>query len=254
MSTSVSQTQRPRRETSVAPNLACVCAVTRGRAQSARGLSLVEMLAVIGVIGILMSLIVPTVSSMRREALSVSCQTNLRQLHGAIEIYRSSIRGRLPMCDFLPASTPDGPVGGLLEVLDGTVERDCKCWFCPGDDDEDGSIAAGTSYVYLPGLLRYSPQVQIQVATLMATSMGAPNLTERMRERQRRDAEAKLVGALYEQSPSRFAILLDSQDRHKIGSRVPRNAVYLDGSVGFLREDDTPDLDDPDNIGGSGGG
>jgi hypothetical protein len=102
--------------------------------------------------------------------------------------------------------------------------------------------------------LRYSPQVQIQVATLMAASMGAPNLTERMRERQRRDAEAKLVGALYEQSPSRFAILLDSQDRHKIGSRVPRNAVYLDGSVGFLREDDTPDLDDPDNIGGSGGG
>ena len=204
------------------------------------GFSLVEMLAVIGVITILMSLIVPTISGIRREAASVSCQSNLRQLHGAIEVYRSSIRGQLPMCDFLPASTPDGPVGGLLEVLDGVVERDCLCWFCAADDDIEGSVAAGTSYVYLPGLLRYSPQVQIQVAAMTAASMNM-NLTERMRERQRRDAEAKLVGALYEQSPRGFALLLDSQDRHKIGSRVPRNAVYIDGSVGVLRETEEDD-------------
>ena len=70
----------------------------------------------------------------------------------------------------------------------------------------------------------------------MAASMGNPGLTERMRERQRRDAEAKLVGALYDQSPNAFAILIDSVDRHQIGSRVPRNAVYIDGSVGILRE------------------
>jgi hypothetical protein len=99
--------------------------------------------------------------------------------------------------------------------------------------------------VYLPGLLRYSPQVQIQVATMMAASMNNPGLNARMRERQRRDAEAKLVGALYDQTPRAFAILADSQDRHKIGSRVPRNAVYIDGSVGILRE--------PDEDPGSGG-
>lgn len=210
-----------------------------------RGFTLVEMLAVIGVIAVLMSIIVPTLSGVRREAESVSCQSNLRQLHGAIEIYRASIKGMLPMCDFLPASTPDGPVGGLVEVLGNTVERDCKCWYCPADLDEEGSLAAGTSYVYLPGLLRYSPQVQIQVATMMAASMNNPGLNARMRERQRRDAEAKLVGALYDQTPRAFAILADSQDRHKIGSRVPRNAVYIDGSVGVLRE--------PDEDPGSGG-
>jgi prepilin-type N-terminal cleavage/methylation domain-containing protein len=210
-----------------------------------RGFTLVEMLAVIGVIAVLMSIIVPTLSGVRREAESVSCQSNLRQLHGAIEIYRASIRGMLPMCDFLPASTPEGPVGGLVEVLGNTVERDCKCWYCPADLDEEGSLAAGTSYVYLPGLLRYSPQVQIQVATMMAASMNNPGLNARMRERQRRDAEAKLVGALYDQTPRAFAILADSQDRHKIGSRVPRNAVYIDGSVGVLRE--------PDEDPGSGG-
>ncbi len=208
------------------------------RSSGRRGFTLVEMLAVIGVITILFALLVPTVSAVRREADSVSCQSNLRQLHGSIEIYRSTIKGRLPMCDFLPASTPEGPVGGLVEVLENTIEGECKCWFCPADADEDGSIAAGTSYFYLPGLLRYSPQVQIPVATLMAASMNSPGLTERMRERQRREAEAKLVGALYDQNPRAFALLMDSQDRHKIGSRNPRNAVYIDGSVGILREAD----------------
>ncbi len=215
------------------------------RARRRRGFTIVELLAVIGVIGILLSLILPALSNVRREAQSVSCQTNLKQLHGAIEIYRGANRDMMPMCDFLPASTPEGPVGGLVEVLQNTVERNCACWFCPADDDEDGSLAAGTSYIYIPGLLRYSPQVQIQVASLMAATMGNASLNERMRERQRRDAEARLVGALYDQSPSAFAILTDSQDRHKIGSRNPRNAVYLDGSVGPLRDAG----DDPDDGG-----
>lgn len=203
----------------------------------AGGFTIVEMLVVVFVIGVLTSLIVPAVANVRREALSVSCQANLRQLHAAIDAYRSSLRGQLPMCDFLPASTPDGPVGGLLEVLQRTVERDCKCWYCAADDDVDGSVAAGTSYVYLPGLLRYTPQVQIQVGALMFAQQGL-SLTDRQRERNRRDAESKLVTALYERSPSAFAILSDSQDRHKIGPRNPRNAVYIDGSVGILREAD----------------
>jgi hypothetical protein len=33
-----------------------------------------------------------------------------------------------------------------------------------------------------------------------------------------------------------FPILNDSQDRHKIGDRNPRNAVYIDGSVAIMRE------------------
>ena len=206
--------------------------------------TIVEMLTVVFVIGVLMSLIVPAVSTVRRESLSVSCQANLRQLHAAIDTYRSTLKGLLPMCDFLPASTPDGPVGGLVEVLQRTVERDCKCWYCVADDDEEGSRAAGTSYIYLPGLLRYTPQVQIQVGALMFAQQTMA-LTERQRERVRREAESKLVGQLYDRNPTKVAILTDSQDRHKIGSRNPRNAVYIDGSVGILREVDEDDGDEP---------
>ena len=204
--------------------------------QAPRGLTIVEMLAVIGVIGILMSLIVPTASGIRKEAQSVACQSNLRQLFTAFDMYRSTIKGQLPMCDFLPASTPEGPQGGLVAVLGKTIGTDNKCWFCPGDDDEDGSIAAGTSYVYMPGLLRYTPQVQIPVAALMASTLGDMSLTPRQRERMRNEAEARLVGVLYDRSPMGFPILNDSQDRHKIGDRNPRNAVYIDGSVTIMRD------------------
>jgi len=204
----------------------------------ARAFTIVEMLVVIGIIGLLTAIALPSISTFRREADSVACLSNLRQLHTAWDAYRSLQKGQMPMCDFLPASTPEGPVGGLVEVLRKTVGDDCTCWFCPGDMDEDGSIAAGTSYVYLPGLLRYTPQVQIRVAALMAASAGDLSLTSRQRERRRRDAEAKLVSALYEQSPQKFALLTDSQDRHAIGSRNPRNAVYLDGSAMILRDAD----------------
>ena len=207
------------------------------RPEPLRAFTIVEMLAVIGIIAVLMSIIAPSIASLRREGLSVSCQANLRQMHSAIEIYRSTQKCGLPMCDFLPAATPDGPVGGLPEVLEKVVERTCACWYCAADYDEEGSLAAGTSYIYIPGLLRYTPQVQIQVGALMLASQGDA-LTERQRERRRRDAESRLVGLLYQQSPSRFALLADSQDRHKIGGRNPRNALYLDGSVTILRDTD----------------
>lgn len=200
-----------------------------------RGFTIVEMLATLAVIAIVLSLIFPAVSTVRRQAGSVSCQANLRQLHGAFEIYRTAIKGMLPICDFLPASTPEGPVGGLPEVLAKTLERDCACWYCASDADEKGSRMTGTSYFYVPGLLRYSPQVQIQVGVLMLSSQGEV-MTERQRDRRRREAEAKLVGALYDRSPREFAVLTDSQDRHVIGDRNPRNAVYIDGSVGILRD------------------
>ncbi|MFM2163797.1 MAG: hypothetical protein RL325_234 [Planctomycetota bacterium] len=211
--------------------------MARGCCTKRRAFTIVEMLAVVGVIVILMSVLVPSVSSVRREGLSVSCQSNLRQMHSAIEIYRSTQKCELPMCDFLPAATPEGPVGGLPEVLEKVVERSCECWYCAADYDEEGSIAAGTSYIYLPGLLRYTPQVQIQVGALMMASQGE-TLTDRQRERRRRDAESRLVSLLYRQSPSRFALLADSQDRHKIGGRNPRNALYMDGSVTILRDTD----------------
>lgn len=53
----------------------------------ARGLSLIELLIVIGVIAILVALLVPSLSGARSRARSVLCQSNLRGLSSAMHVY-----------------------------------------------------------------------------------------------------------------------------------------------------------------------
>ncbi len=196
-----------------------------------RAFTLIEMLVVIAIISTLLGILLPSLSAVRREADSAACASQLRQVFVGLESYRRLTKELIPICDFLPAATPEGPVGGLPELLDGFIDRDCKCWFCPGDMDEDESMSTGTSYFYVPGLLRYSPQIQLQSAQLAFLLSQDASMSARMRERRRVEAEAKLVTSFYLSNPKSFALITDSQDRHAIGDRVPRNGVYLDGSV-----------------------
>ncbi|HLW65263.1 MAG TPA: DUF1559 domain-containing protein, partial [Gemmataceae bacterium] len=59
------------------------------------GASLVELLACIGIIGILVGLALPAVQSARERALRTACQNNLRQIGLAAQNYADA-RGTLP--------------------------------------------------------------------------------------------------------------------------------------------------------------
>jgi prepilin-type N-terminal cleavage/methylation domain-containing protein len=198
------------------------------------GFTLIEVLVTVGVVVLLIGLLFPMIGGIRAQAISTQCVNNLRQIWPAIDSYRLSNRDLLPMTDFLPVATESGPEGGLPALLQATFPRESEAWICPADIDPE-SLVTGTSYYYLPGLLRYSPQVQIPVAQAMIPLALGGGLTQAQLDRQRIQLEARLVTSFYE-SPAarRFAVLSDSQDRHPIGDRNPRNGVFRDGSVGAL--------------------
>ncbi len=202
------------------------------------GFTLVEVMAVIGVIVVLMGIAIPSLSTIRDSARSTSCRTNLRALGIGLSTYRTSMGDRIPSCEPLPAEIEEGEtVGGLPEVLEGYLDKDCSCWFCANDFDVE-SRAAGTSFLYIPGLLRYTPQIQIAVGQALVPLIQSGEYGPRRLEMFRRNVEANEITALFEHDRGRaMPLLMDSQDRHKQNSRVPRNGLFVDGSVAEVEEE-----------------
>lgn len=194
------------------------------RVRTAPGFTLVESLVVIGIIVVLVGLVSPAVAKIQAESKSTGCLSNLRQLFAGIEAHRQQNESLLPNCEPLPAVTEGGPIGGLPALLRSFIPRDNSAWLCPADDDPE-SYETGTSYIYLPGLYVLTPEIQLQ---LPANALLMP-------EAERKLLEARLVTALYEGNLNTpLPLLMDSQERHPIGSRVPRNGLYIDGSARIL--------------------
>ncbi len=208
-----------------------------GRAGVRPGFTLVETLVVLGIITLLVGITVPTLRTMREEARSTECRTTLRELGLALTAYRANMGDRIPACEPLPAVVGDGETeGGLPEVLDGYIDPDCTCWVCGADTDPE-STSTGTSYIYVPGLLRYAPQVQLAVGQALIPYLESGEWDPAQLERIRRDLESReLLGIFDHEAGRRLPILMDSQDRHPVGDLIPRNALFNDGSVAQMRE------------------
>lgn len=60
------------------------------------GFTLVELLIVIGVLGVLIALLLPALAGARRDANQIACAANLRSIGKGLTIYEDENNGLIP--------------------------------------------------------------------------------------------------------------------------------------------------------------
>jgi prepilin-type N-terminal cleavage/methylation domain-containing protein len=80
------------------------------------GITLVELLVVVAVVGVLLAILVPAVHTARAQARRASCANNLRQLGLALRNYESAL-GSLPLSTVYGEGRGSGHSGFFLVLL-----------------------------------------------------------------------------------------------------------------------------------------
>ena len=112
-----------------------------------RAFSLIELIVVIGIIAILLGLLFPALHSVRANAMSIKCQSNMRQIGMAMLMYANDNRGQLfPFDAGGPTGMPPIDHQWFIYVLKPTPPRDTtstepRDWtpptmLCPADFED----------------------------------------------------------------------------------------------------------------------
>src|SRR5687767_7976702 len=80
------------------------------RLHSERGFTLVELLVVIGIIAVLIAVLMPALSKVRKHALQVKCAANLRSIGQALTMYTQAY-------GYYPSGAMWGPVVGTSDNM-----------------------------------------------------------------------------------------------------------------------------------------
>ena len=134
------------------------------------GFSLVELLVVVGIIAVLISLILPSLSKIREESKRVACLNNLRQLGAAFTLYLQANDDRYPRpgtgeaedwVAWPPGRRPSQGVIYRYTGLNGDGEAP-KLYTCPSDDPATHAQPSHYPYSYSANFnvlaYRYAPR------------------------------------------------------------------------------------------------
>jgi len=92
--------------------------------------TLIELLAVIGIIALLLAMLLPTLGLVREKARKNACLGNLRQIGVAVNCYVTDNKSFLPVCKRI-GDSPDDPAC-IVNALELASE---KTFMCPSDTE-----------------------------------------------------------------------------------------------------------------------
>ncbi len=71
-------------------------AAATARSPRRAAFTLVELLVVVGIIALLIAVLMPALSTARRQAQTIRCAANLNDIGRAVQLYANDFRGRIP--------------------------------------------------------------------------------------------------------------------------------------------------------------
>ena len=130
----------------------------RARVCGGRGFTLIELMVVIGIIGLLIGITVPSLGKARVQAKRTKCMTNLRAIGQGIQAYLNANNDRYFYAAEFPSTEEEvaeaedrEPYPPIWEALEIELGRAKKVFHCPSDRNTKNRELGGSTYFETEG-------------------------------------------------------------------------------------------------------